>query len=79
MMSMTTIFETPHMTSPSARHRGYLIEFDQDAQGWRVVAVTHAQNGSSLLRPAFYYPDQGTAEQYAKAAIDQQLAVRRGR
>jgi hypothetical protein len=66
------------MPTTRALHREYFIDLEQDAQGWRVVAITHSRVGRSLLPPAFNYPDQVTAEQYAKAAIDQQLSRRRG-
>ena len=66
------------MPTARALHREYFIDLEQDAQGWRVVAITYSRTGRSLLPPAFSYPDQATAEQYAKAAIDQQLSRRRG-
>jgi hypothetical protein len=64
---------------PTARtlHREYFTDLDQVARGWRVVEIVHSRTGKSLLPPAFNYPDQATAERYAKAAIDQQLSPRR--
>jgi hypothetical protein len=59
-------------------YRDHFTDLEQDARGWwRAVAITHSHKGSSLLPPAFSYPDQATAEQYAKAAIDTQLSTRR--
>lgn len=55
----------------------YFIDLEHDAQCWRVIAITHCLNESSLLPPAFNYPDQATAEQYARAAISMQLSARR--
>ena len=57
----------------------YFIDLEHDAKCWRVIAITHCLNGSSLLPPAFNYPDQATAEQYARAAISMQLSARRAR
>jgi hypothetical protein len=60
-------------------HCNYFIDLERDAQCWRVIAITHCLNGSRLLPPAFNYPDQATAEQYARAAISTQLSARRRR
>jgi hypothetical protein len=65
------------MTNASALHRHYFIDLEEDAQGWRVVAITHSVKGSSLLPPAFFHPDRATAEQYARAAIEVQLSGHR--
>ena len=62
---------------PTTLHREYFIDFEQVEQGWRVAAISHSRTGRSLLPPAFSYPDEATAEQYAKVAIDQQLSRRR--
>lgn len=61
------------MTTARIVHRNYFIDLTKDAQGWRVVAITHNGTGQALLTPAFYYVGRATAEQYAKAAIDVQL------
>jgi hypothetical protein len=65
--------------APRARlvYRDYWIDFEQEEQGWRVVAIKHSVNQSSLLPPAFLYPDQAKAERYARAAIDVQISPRR--
>lgn len=60
-------------------HRDFLIDLVPDAQGWRVTAITHAFNGSSLPPPAFYYSDRATAERYAQGLIDVQVSTRRRR
>jgi hypothetical protein len=45
---------------------------------WRVFAITHRITGETLLPPGSFnnvnYADRATAEQYAKAAINFQLA-----
>ena len=58
-------------------YREYFVSLEQDTQGWRVVAIIHRVKRSTLLMPAFTYPDRATAVQYAKAAIDEQLSARR--
>jgi hypothetical protein len=55
----------------------YFIDLEHDAKCWRVIAITHCLNGSSLLPPAFNYPDQATAGHYARAVIKTQLSARR--
>jgi hypothetical protein len=73
---------TPNETNPpfggaKARdlYRDYFIDLEKDAQGWRVIAVTHSLKGSSLIGPAFYH-SQAAAEQYSRALIDLQLSPR---
>ena len=61
------------MVRATTLHRNYYIDLEQDAQGWRVVAITHSLTGRSLLPPGFNYPDRMTANKYAKAATDMQL------
>jgi hypothetical protein len=63
------------MTRATTFHRNYFIDLEEDAQRWRVVAITHRLTGRALLRPAFNYLDRAGAEQYAKAAIDVQLSM----
>lgn len=60
-------------------HSNYSIDLEHDAQGWRVIAITHCINGSSLVPPAFNYPDQAWAERYARGVISMQLSARRRR
>jgi hypothetical protein len=69
------------MTNNFARafYRDYFIDLEQDAQGWRVIALTHSLKDSSLPPPAFYHADQAMAEQYARAAINVQTSTRRRR
>jgi hypothetical protein len=62
-------------TKAQTLHRNYFIDLAEDAQGWwRVTAITHSINGSSLLSIAPRFPNRAIAEQRAKAAIDVQLA-----
>jgi hypothetical protein len=61
----------------STIYRDYFIDIEHDAQHWRVRGIKHSRTDQSLLPPAFNYPDQRTAEQYAKAAIDHQLSSHR--
>jgi hypothetical protein len=65
--------------APAARlvYRDYWIDLEQEEEGWRVVAIKHNVNRSSLLPPAFLYPDQAKAERSARAAIDVQISPRR--
>ena len=59
-------------------YREYFVGLEQDdTQGWRVVAIIHRVKRSTLLMPAFTYPDRATTVQYAKAAIDEQLSARK--
>jgi hypothetical protein len=67
---------SPHISKARVIHRDHFIELEQDAQVWRVVAIIHSLKKSRLLPPAFNYPDQATAERYARAAIDSQLSTR---
>jgi hypothetical protein len=64
-------------TKAQTLHSNYFVDLEQDAQGWHVTAITHGINGWRLLPPGFRYPDQATAEQYAKAGIDVQHSARR--
>jgi hypothetical protein len=64
-------------TKAQTLHGNYFINLEQDSQGWHVTAINHGINGWRLLPPGFSYPDQATAEQYAKAAIDVQHSARR--
>jgi hypothetical protein len=50
------------MTSATALYRTYFVDLEEDAQQWRVIAITHSVKRSNLLPPAFFYPDRATAE-----------------
>jgi hypothetical protein len=65
------------MKTARIHHGEYFIDLERNAYSWRIVAITHHPSGSFLpLVPAFFYPDRTTAEQYARAAIDN-LTTRR--
>jgi hypothetical protein len=72
--------EVGDVTSARVLYRDYLIDLKQDDKGWRVTSIAHSLNKWIVRPPVFHYPDQTTAERYAKAAIDEQLTGdRRGR
>ena len=55
-------------------YRSYFIELAQDLDAcWHVIAVTHCFLSNSLRPPGFLYPDMGTAERYARLAVDAYL------
>jgi hypothetical protein len=54
-------------------HREYFIDLERNAYSWRIAAITHRLGKSFLQAPAFFYPDQATAEEWARAAIDSHL------
>jgi hypothetical protein len=54
-------------------HREYFIDLERNAYSWRIVAITHPLRKSSLPAPTFFYPNQATAEQCARKAIDSYL------
>ena len=62
------------MSKARALYRDYYIDLEEDAQLWRVAAIMHRITGQTLLPPGFNYADRATVEQYAKAAIDLQVA-----
>jgi hypothetical protein len=66
------------MSRATALHRNYFIDLEEVAARWRVIAITHSVNRSSLLPPAFNFSERAEAEQHARAAIDVQLSDRRG-
>ena len=54
-------------------HREYCIDLERNVYSWRIVAITHRLGKSFLQAPTFFYPDQSTAEECARAAIDSHL------
>jgi hypothetical protein len=48
-------------------------EYERNAYSWRIVAITHPLRKSPLPVPTFFYPNQATAEQCARKAIDSYL------
>jgi hypothetical protein len=54
-------------------HREYFIDLERNAYSWRIVAITHPLRKSFLPAPTFFYPNQATAEQCARKAIDSYL------
>jgi hypothetical protein len=73
------MIDAQQRATTSVLHSNYFIDLEHDGQSWRVIAITHCFNGSSLVPPGFNYPDQATAEQYARAAMSVQLSGRRRR
>jgi hypothetical protein len=63
------------MTGATGLHRNYFIDLEDDGERWRVVAITHSVDRSSLLPPAFNYSDRAEAERYARVAIDVRFQV----
>jgi hypothetical protein len=61
------------MKTDRVLHREYFIDLERNAYSWRIVAITHRLRKSFLPVPAFFYPNQATAEQCARAAIDSHL------
>jgi hypothetical protein len=43
-------------------HRDYVIELERNAYSWRIIAITDPHRESFLPAPAFFYPNQATAE-----------------
>lgn len=66
------------MRTIRAFYRDHFIDLEEDAkqEGWRVVAIIHSTSKRALSRPAIVSPNDLTAEQHAKEAIDQQIAGR---
>jgi len=59
------------MKTARIHHREYFIDLERNVYSWRIAAITHHPSGSFLpLVVAFFFPDRTTAEQYARAAID---------
>jgi hypothetical protein len=61
-----------------AFYRGHFINLEEDAEqeGWRIVAIIHSTSKRVVSPPPVVSPDDLTAEQHAKDAIDQQIATR---
>jgi hypothetical protein len=66
------------MRSIRAFYRDHFVDLEEDEnqEGWRVVAIIHGTSKRALSPPAVVSPDDLTAEQHAKEAIDQQVAPR---
>lgn len=66
------------MRTIRAFYRDHFIDLEEDAkqEGWRVVAIIHGTSKRELSPPAVVSPDDLTAEQHAKAAVDQQIVTR---
>ena len=66
------------MRTIRAFYRDHFIDLEEDVaqKGWRVVAIIHGTSKRALSPPAVVSPDDLTAEQHAKEAIDQQVAPR---
>jgi hypothetical protein len=54
-------------------HREYFIDLERNSYSWRIVAITHRLENSLVPAPAFFYPSKATAEQCARAAVDNHL------
>jgi|HubBroStandDraft_6_1064221.scaffolds.fasta_scaffold209157_4 hypothetical protein len=54
-------------------HRDYFIHVERNIYSWRIAAITDRLGKSFLQAPAFFYPNQATAEECARAAIDSNL------
>ena len=69
------------MRTIRAFYRDHFIDLEEDAnqEGWRVVAIIHSTSMRALSPPAVLSPDDLTAEQHAKEAVDQQIAARPSR
>jgi hypothetical protein len=61
-----------------AFYRDHFIDLEEDEkqEGWRVVAIIHGTSKRALSPPAVVSPDDLTAEQHAKEAVDQQVTTR---
>ena len=66
------------MRTIRAFYRDHFIDLEEDEkqEGWRVVAIIHGTSKRALSPPAVVSPDDLTAEQHAKKAVDQQIATR---
>jgi hypothetical protein len=67
------------MRTIRAFYRDHFIDLEEDAkqEGWRIMAIIHSTSKRTLSPPAVLSPDDLTAEQHAKKAVDQQIATRR--
>ena len=54
-------------------HREHFIDLERNAYSWRVAAISHQLGKSVLAAPTFFYPNQETAERYARAVIESHL------
>jgi hypothetical protein len=59
-------------------YRDHFIDLEEDVtqDGWRVVAIIHSTSKRALSPPVVVSPDDLTAEQHAKEAVDRQIATR---
>jgi hypothetical protein len=59
-------------------YRDHFIDLEEDVtqDGWRVVAIIHCASKRALSPPAVVSPDDLTAEQHAKIAVDGRIATR---
>jgi hypothetical protein len=60
-----------------AFYRDHFIDLEEDEkqEGWRVVAIIHSSSKHALSPPAALSPDDWTAEQHAKEAIDRLIVA----
>jgi hypothetical protein len=54
-------------------YRGYYIKIEPEADRWRVRAINHLYNGSSLIPLPFPFGDYATAERDVKRYIKHEL------
>jgi hypothetical protein len=61
-----------------AFYRDHFIDLEEDVthEGWRVVSIIHSTSKRALSPPAVVSPDDLTAEQHAKEAVDRQITTR---
>jgi hypothetical protein len=78
MMSLMLATSRPEMTTARILYRDCLIDLVSDVQGWRVAAITHSTDGK-VRPPDHHHLDLATAQRYAEAAVDAQLAGREKR
>lgn len=66
------------MKTIRAYYRDHFIDLEGDAkhEGWRVATIIHSTTKRALSPPAALSPDDLTAEQLAKEAIDRQIEIR---
>ena len=66
------------MRTIRAFYRDHFIDLEEDEkqEGWRVVAIIHGPSKRALSPPEVMSPDDLTAEQHAKMAVDRQISTR---
>ena len=65
-------------TKAQARYRRYFIDLAQVPQGrYAVTGIAHSFSKVRLSPPMGVFPDQASAEQAARGAIDDKLSLRR--